>query len=712
MGRTLLSILAVIAFIWSIYIGIALVQFDANLEPSTQFTSMDNKVIVVHHVDEIIPEQLHLKENFYTQIIHNPERIQHFYFSEGRANLVLERSKPWTNSLIQRYFTRLGIDVDFESGKKFKLSNGWIGKYDRYFIQLSKIENTSSKPKINWKYIDIKSSYSTIDLLHSNSPINNYYLSTNRVINYEVLYKSGNESLVDDQDLFQGIIPADFEKYVFQSKQRIKHQFGAESPVFTWINKGMCVIEKDGEKVYISDKKQSQDPYAIFELSSDYENKRFETSFHLNFDASTKSEKKYFIEPFNNWILISTSEAAIDAILGNYEIGNTLAQSDVLDKILCNAPKEISYREINKNAHITISEFKKSTLKFSIELEKINSDKKEDEKGWTTEDPIKIETGIADILTHPDFTNYIIQDNSGQFIGISNNRIAWKHTILGTVLGKPEFLSDGVLAYSTEDGLARVDVSTGSTQFFKIQGKKIISKLNQITWKNSKKYVCFTAKSLVLFNALGNLEKEIQLPNTLAENCAFLVENQPKETSIVVFHANKKTRVSLDKRKVKTTNLDRNYTSFYRLNESAVLGLNENEIVLLNTKGVRQSSIPFNNAIIQSISSKNETVQLRNNTKLCCWNLKTNQTIQTDFSQKQNQLIDFSFFDGQVFTAKLDLINNDIEFMTSIKSSLSGKHVEGAVTLKWIAKNNELSLLTQSNDFLLRYNIKPIKNDK
>src|SRR6218665_3125039 len=167
LNKSLLSFLGIAALAWIVYVVLTIGTNGIAPSPSVVFSDADTSVLVVHKPKELQytnPEYAFVQnEPFYVQVLAQPERVQHFYFSSSRKLLVLERSKPWTIQRIKAYFTKMGYGVTQQSGKDIRVSNGWKGRFqDNYLaLSLSELEDNETE-MVDWNFIDRKSSASLV----------------------------------------------------------------------------------------------------------------------------------------------------------------------------------------------------------------------------------------------------------------------------------------------------------------------------------------------------------------------------------------------------------------------------------------------------------------------------------------------------------------------------------------------------------------------
>ncbi len=145
LNRSLIVFLVICSLSWIGYVGFTLVEgSSAPPTPENTFSAEDDTIIVVHKPLEIdynsaIVSSLQ-KNSFYTILLNEPERIQHFYFSTNRDLVLLERSKPWTSEIVKNYAERLALSSTTSTQKHVSLSNRWKGEFHGKFFVLCRGE--------------------------------------------------------------------------------------------------------------------------------------------------------------------------------------------------------------------------------------------------------------------------------------------------------------------------------------------------------------------------------------------------------------------------------------------------------------------------------------------------------------------------------------------------------------------------------------------
>ena len=478
-NRTVLSILGISAFAWIVYVVFTIGSNGYSPTPDRIFNNADTSVLVVHKPKELLynnPEYGFVqKEAFYIQVLANPERIQHFYFSSSRKIVILERSKPWSIRLLQNYFSKMGYGITVHNGKEIRVSNGWRGRYhDNYIVlSLNDIEE-SETPLVDWNFVDRKASLSLVKKPEG-SPVyiieNAYTLSDNQV-KYISQHSNGALPLVDDQEYFQDLLPASFDTYTFYQKDYLKSLIGND-PLIECMNHGMVILEQNKSKCVIVDFELGHDPFTVLEGKIDNDpGSETKGDLHLKmpfnlFDSDLR------IELFNGYALISDDKALINSIIGNYETGNTLAQSETKRfELFANTPKKVSFRSITPTEQIT-----KSYLENSVHtVVDIRNTKDDDENSEIVSyEPIRLDGKITSILPIENSSMVYVTTDANSLHFILNDHLAWSKTLDDQIKSVPVLIpgtqniclttATGLHAFSTGGNeLAGFPITFSATQ--------------------------------------------------------------------------------------------------------------------------------------------------------------------------------------------------------------------------------------------------------
>lgn len=722
MNKTILSLLGVLSLIWIGYVGINMATSGDRILPETVFDGNDQSIVIVHKPLEpdYKDEQFAFlsKDDFYANILTHTERIQHFYFSSSRPLVLLERSKPWTIELIDRYFGGMGISSTFESAKTFKLANGWYATYDKEYLVLSKSANRQpTSSNIAWKYVDRKSSASILHWENGIPKIENAYRSTASEIRYISQTGTAGSHLADDQDIFQDVLPANFKNIEFFETHYLQTLDGASSPLYQWMDKGAVIVRSKNGTCIVTDCIPGQDPIAILgdriDESSLSPNNTSGYVKSTALPASFQVAEDWYVETFNNRVFIASKKVSIDALIGNYETGSTLSQNEQLRKALfAKAPKRVSYRKISPAEHRTISLLDGSrhtvVQRYGGQADETETDREpQQEEGQA----VRIDGGIAQIVPVQGSNFVYVLSKANELYGIDGEQQRWKIALSGPVIGQAALsYSGGELIVTTSEAVHQV--TRGGKEFagqpVKAGGTPVTAAVSY-SWKGASQLAIVTERELRVFNTNGSLKMSMALPFAPA-NIPFVVWSNAGDLTATIAGKGKGINVSIDrKRKGKEFSLPEG-----------------------DWKGVKTQNGPrffgIQNGRFVSVSHKGEVTDLKRNANqlLCCEPNGNRQVISVLGRGKVYLYSEEGTLTGTVSPAFDDIAG------CSVQNSASGKSVVGIldgianknyiyeqngtpITTKSYAggsvialhrlQNGTLTLLSQSNDYLVRYSI-------
>lgn len=444
LNRTVLSFLGIAALAWIVYVVFTIGTNGKAPSPDRIFSSADTSVLVVHKPKELLyanPEFGFVqKEPFYVQVLASPERIQHFYFSSTRKLMILERSKPWSVQLINAYFSKLGYGVTHHGGKEIHISNGWSGRFqDNYVVLSADPFEEQETSLVDWNFVDRRASASLIrkDREHASSKyiIENAYTLSDNQVKYISQQSFGALPLVDDQEYFQALIPINYDDYTFYETNYLK-KIGGASPLYEAMSHGMAVIGQKGEQCVVVDFAYGKDPFAVLDGKIDVEpGSEVKGKLLCKMPLGLFQGEDIHIELFNGYALISDQQDIINAIIGNYETGNTLEQSPTKRaELFGNTPKNVSYRSITKEKHIT-----KSYLSTSVHtvVDLLTDPQSSGEEEVTKIDPIRLDGRITSILPIENSSMLYVTTEANSLHFIMNDQLVWTKTFDAPIVGVP-----------------------------------------------------------------------------------------------------------------------------------------------------------------------------------------------------------------------------------------------------------------------------------
>lgn len=722
-GKTILSVLGVISLLWIGYVCINLSSLGDHLTPDTVFGKADASVIVIHkplEPDYNEPAFSFLAKNeFYAALLTHTERVQHFYFSSSRSVVLLERSKPWTIELIDRYFTSMGISTTVESAKSIRLSNGWHALYNKEYLLISRSDDFSpGESTVQWQYVDRKSSATLIQWRNGVAVIENAYRNSIAEISYISENASSVHAITDDQEAFQDIIPAKFSEFEFFEKEYLQSIGGKKSPLFEWIQTGAMIIRYNKRTCIVTDCISGQDPIAILgnyldesSVSSD-KNRAFIRNVSL--PDPLLSTGNWYIEVFNNRVFIATSEQAIDDLIGAYETGATLSQDQSQrTRLFEKAPKRVSYRKINAAEHRSFSllEHSKHTVVQQLGGKAVEPEEAEEPEETTAS--VRIEGGIAQLIPIQGTDFMFVLSKQNVLYGITGDEEKWKRTITGTIVGKVGLSSNNELLITTTAEIHQVTRGGNDANGNPIKlAVTPVTEAVSYSWKGTDYLAIASEQQLTVLTKAGAQKSTLKLPFAPRKS-SFTVWSNAGDLTATIAGKNKGINLSIDrKRKLNEFELpEGDLWSVKTANGAVFIGIKQGQLVAINHKGIVSNLSGGKAVTIKDITTngKQQIIVVKNTSKITF--VTTDNKVLGSVSPSFNDISSASIqttAGGKSIITLLDGIANKNYIYALNGQLISEESFDGSnISTLHRLSDGSLMLISQSNNYLVRY---PIDN--
>lgn len=713
LGRSVVLFLATCSFMWILYVGYTLVEGAQPPLPENVFSFAEDTILVVHK-----PKELDLNygsiariysNDFYKLLLNNPERVQHFYFSLSKSIVLLERSKPWTSEIIKNLTSKLHLSASISTSKELSLSNGWSGRFHGKYLIFYQGEWSPSKSSIaDWKYMDKKSSVSLI--YNVNTPkyeISDVYFLKNQVV--KTISQSNKTALplVEDQQLFQEIIPADFTVYNFFQTDLAKQQQNQNSVVFEWMNYGMTYLVYQGDTCLITDFKEGQDPLLILS------DKSYAQVSVKNKQALLKrtripfvSSSQIHLEVFNNWVLFSSSQSCINKVIGAYETGNTVAQSQSLKtKFFANSPRKVSLRFISKDMELTKS-FLSGVMHKTEQIFNKTSNQITNENQLNQLTPIRLDDKLVELIQIPNTSQLLAITQSNTLYVIGSKGIIWNKNLGSQLKGKPVFIGNGIFL-ACEDKVWGLDKNGGNLTGFPLEKGKVQSELLSYYW-SGKDYIGFVADHLFYaFSISGKMTYKVPVKKSNTTTLELAIKGERGDLLLHVADEVSWDVISLKKsRRLKQIALPYGEWTLQKVNGViSALGLTEKQFIRITDAG-RKSMLINNvsNFITRIPSNQGEICALQQQNSL--YLLSAEGKIISNFTTNVSEIEDVTILaktNTSFIIALVDGISNNCYIYNTRGKKLNNKNLEGSSkVLVFQQTDGAVQLVSQANGYLIR----------
>lgn len=715
--RSLIIFLVICSLAWISYVGFTLVEgSSAPPTPANAFSQTDDTIIVVHkpiEVDYTSPIIASLQKNsFFTLLLNEPERIQHFYFSTSRDLVLLERSKPWTSDLVKSYIEKLALSSTISTQKHISLSNNWKGEFHGQYLLLYQGEwQPASESIVSWKYVDRKSSLSLVYKTQDNTyEIEDSYFISNHNAKY-ITHRGGKAlPLINDQELFQELIPAEFSSYTFFEKNYLLSSYPEKSILYDWMNFGLALVVNQKDSCLITDYKPGQDPLAIL---SDLKNvelseKQKQATLKGHYFPFLHTNKKIYLEIFNNSVLISNSQQSINRIIGAYETGATLEQSTTLKfKLFSNSPQKVSYRYFDRDQQTTMSRLtdaKHSTVQILNEKDGGNDPNPTEIPKLN---PLRLDDNLRCLSPVSGSNNIIAVTQSNMLYFIGNKQIAWSKQLGSELIGKPILIGNGIFL-STKSGIQGFDRAGNNLAGFPIACNEVTSNLFSYYW-NGKDYIAFVADGSVQgYGTNGKQSFRVGVSGALQQNAQLVVQGKKGELIAHICTDSNWSSISTKrKRVIRSQNLSEGEWNLVKVNGTiSLLGLSKKQFVRITENGAKTMLVGNVSSILNSQSLGDEQLFFltqQNNIFV----ITGSGTILGQFSSSVSNIDDASLIklpNGKTVVGIIDGIANNCYIYTIRGNELNKENYEGSNKIAFQRQTDgTILLVSQANGYLIRY---------
>ncbi len=370
LSRYILIFLGCISLVWIGYVGVNLIDTNADYNPNCYFGEKDGQVLVINRANEFDLKTSSFKVSkdalkLYVTLSINLKKENIIFLSKLQDQFLIQRKGFWSEDEVIKLFNKANLKIEFLESSKFKVLD-FIGEFSNSILHFYK-ENVGypSNKSDKWLTFDHKSSASIITFEGPNYKIDDIYYKKNGSIEY-VTKINGNKigKQVDDQDLFNGALPKDIETYHFYEKNYYSNLDGVykKGPMHYWIESGFVEFEYKGEKVLITDYTDNKDPFLLLnevaenEANDSEESSTYFKNIRLTKDFPVNIEEGFYIYKMEDFIIVSSSKSICNEVLMSSKKSDSSANS--ISFYLDELPKKVSERFISENSNYSKSIYK------------------------------------------------------------------------------------------------------------------------------------------------------------------------------------------------------------------------------------------------------------------------------------------------------------------------------------------------------------------
>jgi len=440
-GRVFLGLLTLISLLWLGYATYDRVNQGKQFNPEYLFGQEDGEVLIVLNPAnlQLLSEQFGIQHTemiaFLEQL--NPDAIDDLYISKKRGQVLITTKETLDEKTILTVFSnQSGIRINDQSLSFGKL-NGLFSKHAIYFSTESIELN-----KHPWQGLHYDKNSDASILQFSNKQqqpsVTDIYIKENGIIEYKTAVKQAVfGSKVNDKVVFSAVIPATVTSYEFYETDYLRFIDPElkKSPMNTWLKYGLVRVTVNGQEAIITDYIEGQEPIQVLydfykKESTDTESEYFEGEPLTQLMKATRGFYCYQVDDF---VVISGNRAVCETIVGDYKLGNTLAQrSDRANEIYGQLPQKVNQRTVSGTVKQSVSVYDTNLLTTVV-----------GGKAGSIEPTNQATTGSATSFVAGNIKDIHIIDENAFFVTTNDNKVLffendkkkWEQTLDGAIVG-------------------------------------------------------------------------------------------------------------------------------------------------------------------------------------------------------------------------------------------------------------------------------------
>lgn len=428
LARGLLFTLAIVSLIWIGYSSLNIVDRDKEFDPKFLFNSNDIEVLIINNSSEqngvhsII--QLNEPTQKIVQTICDQSINIRIFASKNNGKILLQSNQYFNSELLKSIFGS-NNELSFKSDKSFTYGK-WNGEIYKNSALLFLDECQRNEDVVDFKF-DKNAVGAIISFLDEKVKVSDIYIKNNNILEYATLSDSPiTASKISDEKIFAPVISTSIQSYTFFEVDYLRNVDSVflKSIANNWVKSGIVIVNINGKQAIVTDYILGQNPIQIFNDHYQLDNQDSEiASFEgLPLTQFFKSSESIFLQEFNDYVVIANDKAVCDKIVGDYKLGNTIAQAPSLsNQIYGNMPKKINYRHSDNVKKET------KTITNNVILSSIsNSTTKTFQKTKKSQD-LTLNIGEAIVNFYPlNGRNIFVQTASDKILFFDNGSKKWE----------------------------------------------------------------------------------------------------------------------------------------------------------------------------------------------------------------------------------------------------------------------------------------------
>jgi hypothetical protein len=513
-----------ICIAWSVFVSIDLLSNEQSVDFKSYFDETDQKVVVIHQANEVDWNNSNLQilpsnQTLALSLLSRSKASTSLYVSSKRALFLLERKDNWSKKSVEKLLANGIYNFEFSGRRTFKFGsfNGEFKKNQLVIYLGEMTPKSKGLPKV-----DLKSSYSIIDLIAKTPTVTDVYEKFDKTLSYKKSsIKNSKAKQCDDKLLFASVISTNFSEYTF-----FETNFFSEADLTfkksdfkKWMKTGVVFLSNGRAEVAIFDFKEGQNP--VQNLNDKFglpeKNEAFGQYEELKFCDKWKKDSTsiYYVVEQEGICLLSSNKAYLDEVLTEMSLGKTLSQNpEKTQFIFSNLPKKVVFRNVSASKSFAKSVLNKTLIE-TASIFKDNSGQKvsKDEK---IKEYFSMNPGerILNFVTFNGRGNVVLLTETNKLIGYSNGSKRWEKQLTE--------IPSAFSIFSFQNGTFSLCLST-ETQILDLNGRLIyrfkpIGFVAPSSLNVENKEVFFVGDGIdnvSVFNTAGKTLKRLRLTETI-----------------------------------------------------------------------------------------------------------------------------------------------------------------------------------------------------
>ncbi|MGV3631457.1 MAG: hypothetical protein ACO1O6_09625 [Bacteroidota bacterium] len=453
-GRYFLVLLSLISLSWIVFVGYDLLDRRDRISPNHIFTVKDGEILIINRSDEVQTDELDFKvntriepvfENLMKHVFQN-ERI---YVSQKRPLIIVELARIWNADLVSDYLMTKHLEHYFSKNGEIVVLKKFQVRFKKNHLLISTDTKVEAHGEEAWPLWDGKASAS---IIHLKKPLKstNIYFREDGTVSYQTKYGPLLHCRkIDDYDYFAQFLPAKIENYHFFEKEFARKTgiLPSNSPLYQWMEDGMVQFQYEGASCILSDYNKSIDPMQMLLSDSDESEDMMGNHFKnipLTRDFPRKPGNGFYIGKVGDKVLVSDKKEALERIMADYQLGNTLALSaEKTQEVYGKMPKKVSERLALSDDFYTLSSYKNLLIRTGLYTYEGNgalaeTDGKPEEKPQDENSSFSVSQETAYLLGNGNIVFAVGKQN--EIIALSNKKQMWKVNLEGTITGRVKLI--------------------------------------------------------------------------------------------------------------------------------------------------------------------------------------------------------------------------------------------------------------------------------